>query len=237
MAGAKLSNLLREQYLACIIVQDQAFFDRIGPGEIVTRAGKDINLIRTGLGEKLGYLVWSLAIIIGVRSSSLIIEGVLSVLTSKCFVSAFVHAPKLAGVLFALIPFTFIIFSALGILSDKAGQSADVLDGKASSLIEQILSSVRIVQSFNIGNKLVLKLENEMLRPLRALSRVKSMTKAIELAAAFGAGFLVYSVSFWYGGITVSEGTEVGNVLTVSDAYTLRVRPAPNCLISSFFTD
>lgn len=66
MAGAKLSNLLREQYLAAIVVQDQAFFDRIGPGEIVSRASKDINLIRTGLGERLGYLIWSLAIIIAV---------------------------------------------------------------------------------------------------------------------------------------------------------------------------
>ena len=134
----------------------------------------------------------------------------------QCFISAFIHAPKLAGVLFALIPFTFIIFTVLGIWSDKASQAADVLDGEASSLIEQILSSVRIVQSFNISNKLVLKLENEMLGPLRRLSQRKSAVKSLELAAAFGAGFLVYSVSFWYGGITVSEGTDVGNVLTVS---------------------
>jgi ABC-type multidrug transport system fused ATPase/permease subunit len=130
-------------------------------------------------------------------------------------VSAFVHAPKLAGVLFAIIPFTFIIFTVLGIWADSASQAADKLDGKASSLIEQILSSVRIVQAFNINEKLLLKLENEMLRPLRRLSQRKSAVKSIELAAAFGAGFLVYAVSFWYGGISISEGTEVGNVLTV----------------------
>lgn len=70
MAGAKLSNLLREQYLAAIVVQDQAFFDRIGPGEIVSRASKDINTIRTGLGERLGYLIWSFAIIIGVSQTA-----------------------------------------------------------------------------------------------------------------------------------------------------------------------
>ena len=103
----------------------------------------------------------------------------------------------------------------LGIWSDAASQAADKLDGKASSLIEQILSSVRIVQAFNINDKLLLKLENEMLRPLRVLSRRKSFVKSVELAAAFGAGFLVYAVSFWYGGITISEGTEVGDVLTV----------------------
>lgn len=137
--------------------------------------------------------------------------------------SAFVHAPKLAGVLFALIPFTFIIFTVLGIWADSASQAADKLDGKASSLIEQILSSVRIVQAFNITDKLLLKLENEMLRPLRRLSQRKSAVKSIELAAAFGAGFLVYAVSFWYGGISISEGTEVGNVLTVCS----RLPPCP----------
>lgn len=77
MAGAKLGDLLREQYLAAILVQDQAFFDRIGPGEIVTRAGKDINLIRTGLGEKLGYLTWSLAIILAVRQCLNPVFGIL----------------------------------------------------------------------------------------------------------------------------------------------------------------
>jgi len=61
-----MSNMLREQYLSSIVVQDQAFFDRIGPGEIVTRASKDIDSVRTGLGERLGYLVWSFSSIVAV---------------------------------------------------------------------------------------------------------------------------------------------------------------------------
>lgn len=74
IAATKLSNRLREQYLSAIVVQDQAFFDRIGPGEIVTRASKDIDSVRTGLGERLGYLIWSLSSILavsGVHSCSL----------------------------------------------------------------------------------------------------------------------------------------------------------------------
>lgn len=68
IAATKMSNLLREQYLSAIVVQDQAFFDRIGPGEIVTRASKDIDSVRTGLGERLGYLIWSLSSVIAVGS-------------------------------------------------------------------------------------------------------------------------------------------------------------------------
>jgi hypothetical protein len=62
--------MLREQYLSSIVVQDQAFFDRIGPGEIVTRASKDIDSVRTGLGERLGYLIWSFSSIVAVSTST-----------------------------------------------------------------------------------------------------------------------------------------------------------------------
>jgi ABC-type multidrug transport system fused ATPase/permease subunit len=64
--------MLREQYLSSIVVQDQAFFDRIGPGEIVTRASKDIDSVRTGLGERLGYLIWSFSSIVAVSTMSVI---------------------------------------------------------------------------------------------------------------------------------------------------------------------
>lgn len=66
LAGIQMSNRLREQYLAAILVQDQAFFDRIGPGEIVTRASKDVDSVRVGLGERLGYLIWSTSTMIAV---------------------------------------------------------------------------------------------------------------------------------------------------------------------------
>lgn len=68
IAGVKLSNLVREQYLSAVISQDQAFFDRVGSGEIASRASKDIDSIRTGLGERLGYLIWASSTIIAVST-------------------------------------------------------------------------------------------------------------------------------------------------------------------------
>lgn len=64
--------------------------------------------------------------------------------------------------------------------------------------------------------KLLRKLQTDMLAPLRKLSKKTSATRALEQAAAYGAGFLVYSLSFWYGGIQVQAGLSVGNFLTVS---------------------
>ncbi|WWD00806.1 hypothetical protein V866_007743 [Kwoniella sp. B9012] len=197
LAGIKLSNALRQQYLSAVLIQDQAFFDRIGPGEIVARSSKDVDAIRTGLGERLGYLIWSLSCIL------------------SAFVSAFVHVPRLAGVLFALIPATMGVFIGLGYWSDHVARASDEIDGKAATLIEQILSSVRVVQSFNLGPRLLSQLELGMLQPIRSLARKKTAVKGLELGTAFGCGFLVYSMGFWYGGIEVAHSQSVGDVMTI----------------------
>lgn len=66
LAGISVSDGLREVYFASIISQDAPFFDRVGGGEVATRAQKDVNLIRTAFGEKVGYVVWSTALAIAV---------------------------------------------------------------------------------------------------------------------------------------------------------------------------
>lgn len=57
---------MRHAYFASILVQDAAFFDNIGPGEISMRASKDVEAIRTAFGEKLGHLLWTLSTIVAV---------------------------------------------------------------------------------------------------------------------------------------------------------------------------
>lgn len=67
-----------------------------------------------------------------------------------------------------------------------------------------------------MGQHLLVKLEYTMLKPLRKLSTKVAAAKAMEQSAGYGAGLLVYSMCFWYGGISVQNGASVGDVLTVS---------------------
>lgn len=127
-----------------------------------------------------------------------------------------VHAPRLGGVLFALIPIVMSIFAGLGYWAESVSKRVSETDGKASSFIEQIISSVRVVQSFNMSQRLIARLEHGLLGPLRILARRRAMVKALEQGLVYGAGFIVYSACFWYGGIEVTRGTSVGDVLTVS---------------------
>jgi len=114
-----------------------------------------------------------------------------------------------------------IMFAGLGYWSDSAQEARSPLDGQVSSFIETMLSSVRVVQSFDMGNHLLLKLEHTMLRPLRKLSTKVATTKALEQAAGYGVAFLVYSMCFWYGSISVANGTTIGDVITVSSIVLL----------------
>ena len=67
-ASQTLSERLRHVYFASVLVQDAAFFDNVGPGEISTRASKDIEAIRIAFGEKLGFVVWTFSTVAVVGS-------------------------------------------------------------------------------------------------------------------------------------------------------------------------
>ncbi|ORX39728.1 P-loop containing nucleoside triphosphate hydrolase protein [Kockovaella imperatae] len=195
-AAIKLSDAARQKYLEAIMVQDPAFFDRVGSGDIATRARKDIDSMRIGMGERLGYLCWSLSTILA------------------AFVSGFAHTPRQAGFLFTLIPTTILLLFGLGVVTDKISARQSALDGRISSHIEQVLSSIRIVHAFDMAPALLTRMETALLRPWRKLTKRLSLVKAIEQGAVFGAGLIVYSMSFWFGGREVASGTSVGNVLT-----------------------
>ncbi|GHJ89384.1 hypothetical protein NliqN6_5786 [Naganishia liquefaciens] len=200
-ASHNLTQRLRHQYVASVMVQDAAFFEKTGPGEISTRASKDVTAIRTAFGEKLGYLIWSLSTIIAAITSS------------------FANSPKLAGVLFAVIPFVVLIFGFFGWLNDIVGGPANNLEGQTSSLVEQILSSVRIVQSFNMGGSLIKRFDGDLLKRLQKLGAKRSIIRSLEQSSVYFALFLTYSLAFWFGGIQVRGGLETGHVLTAFFNY------------------
>jgi ATP-binding cassette subfamily B (MDR/TAP) protein 1 len=60
-SGEKISQKIRERYLAAILRQNIAFFDKLGAGEVTTRITADTNLIQEGISEKIGLTVTALA--------------------------------------------------------------------------------------------------------------------------------------------------------------------------------
>lgn len=188
---------IRRTYVGAVIIQDQAFFEKHGPGEIASRAGKDINSIRTAYGEKMGYIIWSLGNLIA------------------SIIMSFILAARLSGIMFAVVPFGFLVIVVSSYFIHISSEPISSLEGKASSLTEQIFSSIRIAQTFSMQNELVRKLDNQYLKILERLGKVRAWARALEQAGIYFTLFVSFSLNFWASGIEVVNGVSVGYAMTI----------------------
>lgn len=197
IAASTLTRRMRHAYVASVLSQDASYFDEHGAGEVATHAGKEVNAIRTSLGEKLGMTIWTLTILI----CSLIV--------------GFSIAARVTGFLFSVVPLVIAMFALLGWASEAVGGPALRLEGRASTFLEEIMGSMRIVQSFGMAKALLAKYDSELLGKVEHLSRRKAIIRGAEAGAVYFALFVTYSASFWFIGHELVRGKiDLGNGLT-----------------------
>ena len=85
-----------------------------------------------------------------------------------------------------------------------------------SSLISQIFSSIRIVQTFTMEGPIMSALEAGFLCRLETLGKTRAVARAVEQAGVFFAVFVTHSLAFWIIGIEVVKGADLGYAMTVS---------------------
>jgi ATP-binding cassette subfamily B (MDR/TAP) protein 1 len=56
---------MREQYLAAVLRQNIAYFDKLGAGEITTRISSDMNSVQDGISQKVSLTITGFATFIG----------------------------------------------------------------------------------------------------------------------------------------------------------------------------
>ncbi|QRW25216.1 ABC transporter transmembrane region [Rhizoctonia solani] len=186
IASGRTTDRLRRAYLDSVLHQDAEFFERVGPGEVGTRMIKDVGTIKTATGEKLGFMVWAFTTLL------------------VALIMAFSRAARLAGVVFGVVPLAFILFMSSGYLAAKADARLLDVEGQAGTLLEQILSSVRVVQSFAAESFLVKKYDAYLDQDIAYVVTTPGQM-------AFGC-----AVAFWYGSqLIVRDNLEVGLMFTV----------------------
>lgn len=134
--GEHITQKIREQYLAAIMRQNMAFFDKLGAGEITTRITADTNLVQDGISEKVALTLTALSTFV------------------TAFVVAFVKYWKLTLILSSTV---FSIVAIMGVGSifiikyNKKSLDAYALGG---SVAEEVISSIRNATAFNTQDKL-----------------------------------------------------------------------------------
>lgn len=189
-AAHELCQNLREEYFAAAVIQDPAFFELHGPGEIASRTNRDVTQIRAAFGEKLGFLL---------NAIGTLLAG---------FIMAFSRAPTVAGVMLCVFVFAVLVTTVLGWLGDMVTSSALDVDSRLTTFVEQVIASVRVVQSFEITQQLVDRMHTLYIAPLARFVNQRSMVKGGDLAAMYLIINALYSISFWWGSVQIAKGRE-----------------------------
>ncbi|KAK9766045.1 hypothetical protein K7432_005165 [Basidiobolus ranarum] len=219
-AGERQTRKIREAYLAAVLRQDIAWFDKLGAGEVTTRITSDTHLIQDGISEKFP------------QSCSYVATFI------SAFIIAFIRNWKLTLVLSCIIPMIAISVGSLNKFTSKFVKRALDHYSISGTLAEEVISSIRTATAFGQQKKL-----SEMYNVNISKAKTEGMKKAFTTGAGIGVIFLIiysaYSLAFWYGGkLLTDHELNVGDVFNVFFAVIIGAfslgHVAPNLQAFSF---
>lgn len=123
--------------------------------------------------------------------------------------------------MFCVVPFVIIVVSLYSWANSMVSAPLNRLEGAGSSFIEQILSSVRSVQSFDMASRLVQSFDRQLLARMQKVEDKRSILRSLKHATLMFTVLGTYALAFWFGGIEVGRGLTVGKVMTVSCTATI----------------
>nr|GMD91550.1 ABC transporter B family member 11-like [Ipomoea batatas] len=199
VTGERQAARIRNLYLTSILRQDIGFFDKeISTGESTANMSGDIVVLQDAMGEKVGKFI------------KLVAEFVAG------FVVALVRGWHLALVMLSALPPVGLSLVITFIFMAKAASRAQSAYTRAANVVEQTVSSIKMVASFTGENKAVASYK-------ASLANAYKSEVYQHLAQGLGSGaflfivFSSFSLSFWYGGrLILEKGYTGGKVINVT---------------------
>ena len=196
--GEHITSKIREQYLAAILRQNIAFFDKLGAGEITTRITADTNLVQDGISEKIALTLTAMATFV------------------TAFVIAFIKSWKLTLILSATV---FTLVSIMGggstfiIKYNKQSLESYALGG---SVAEEVISSIRNATAFGTQDKLARQYDKHLTEAEVWGKKLKTVL-AVMISGMMGVIYLNYGLAFWMGSRFIVDGqATLSDVLTIT---------------------
>ncbi|KAL7787100.1 hypothetical protein V8C37DRAFT_405068 [Trichoderma ceciliae] len=208
----RLEARIRDRYFQALLRQDATFYDRRQAGELSSRLNADVQAVQSGTSEKVG---------ICIACTSFFLTA---------YIVAFVKNWRLAAILLSLIP-AFLLVAGLGsaFTAKYASAMSDAI-GSASSIAQETLANIAVVQAFGAGPRLEAKFSSHMMT---------AQKRGIEMAfaAAVQAGtlyFIAYSanaLSFWQGSHQIVKTIANPNGVSVGEIYTVIFLLVDACVV------
>ena len=195
--GEHIAGKIREHYLAAILRQNIAFFDKLGAGEITTRITADTNLVQDGISEKIALTLTAIATFV------------------TAFVISFIKYWKLTLILSSSVFTLVTIMGAGSTFIIKYNKKSLESYGLGGTVAEEVISSIRNATAFSTQDKLARQYDAHLTEAEKYGLRLKAIL-AIMISGMMGVIYLNYGLSFWQGSrYIVSGDMTLAEVLTI----------------------
>jgi ATP-binding cassette, subfamily B (MDR/TAP), member 1 len=132
----RATSALRKDYIRALLRQDVSYFDTTTPGSVATSISTNADMVQTGLGEKVGVACQGIAMLVA------------------AYIVALAQQWKLALVTATTMPAAVTGVGITVVLDAKLEAKILEIYSKAGGLVEEALSSIRIVSAFGAAEKL-----------------------------------------------------------------------------------
>ncbi|RHZ61470.1 ABC transporter ATP-binding protein [Aspergillus thermomutatus] len=193
--GHNLVRNIRYRYLRAALGQETGYFDQGVSGSISMQATSNKKLIHSGISEKLGTVIQSLATFVA------------------AFILAFVTHWKLTLIIICVVPALVLVVGGLSIIDAVIESKILKVYAQAGTYVENIFSGIRAIHAFNLRPRVVQRYA-QYLDDAYGLGMKKSALYGFLFGAEF---FIVYAgmgLAFWQGIQMLARG-DVSNVGTV----------------------
>ncbi|KAE9370183.1 P-loop containing nucleoside triphosphate hydrolase protein, partial [Stipitochalara longipes BDJ] len=196
-SGVNITRRTRTRYFESVLRKDVTYLDRISAAEITAHLGNDFDSFQEGISEKIGYTLFSFST------------------TVSAFSIAFYRNWKLAAVMTCVLPAMFVPTALLSMYASQWAALAAKFSTDALATAEEVLSSIRVVQSLGVPSMLFGKYDKGLQLMEKAATK-RMVAQSTLVGNIHFVIFAAYALAFWEGTRLLMKGeTQVGIVVNV----------------------
>ncbi|MDY3973672.1 lipid A export permease/ATP-binding protein MsbA [uncultured Veillonella sp.] len=166
---------------------DQAYFDRRKTGQIMSNLTNDVSALQAAIVDNLISLITEGVTLIGSLISMILIDW------------------KLTLVTLIIVPVVLGLVNVFGKKLRLAGHEVQGRIADITALLQEVISSIRIVRSFARESYEIRQFEHENQRNFSAAMKATKLSSLLSPLVEFSAAIAV-TVILWYGGYNVVTG-------------------------------
>ena len=202
--GQKIVNDIREKLYRHLQTLSLSYFDKHKTGNIMSNLTNDVTALQTAIAGNLISFVQEAVILVGSLASMIFLYWKLTLLT------------------LVIVPLVVFTINFFGSRLRRAGHDVQGKMADITSLLEEAISGIRIIRSFNREDFEIRRFMLQNDRNFWALMNTTRLTSLLTPFIQFFAAIAVTGI-IWYGGMSVINGEMTAGALIAFLIYAINL--------------